>query len=86
MWNSIISTSNKIQNKDIKKIINGQNSSIIIRNFYEKEKCEKIIKRISNADIENDSKKFDHIGPFLMNYTTRKEEVFSKCKKSKCYF
>jgi hypothetical protein len=86
LWNSIISTSNKIQNKDIKKIISGQNSSIIIRDFYEKEKCKKIIKRISNTDIENDSKKFDHIGPFLMNYTTRKEEYFQNAKKANAIF
>ena len=86
MWNSIISTSNEIENKDIKKIINGQNSSIIIRNFYEKEKCEKIIKRISNADIENDSKKFNHIGPFLMNYTTRKGRNIFKMQKKQMLF
>ena len=86
MWNSIISTSNEIQNKHIKNIINGQNSSIIIRNFYEKEKCKKIIKRISEMNIENDSKKFNHIGPFLMNYTTRKEEYFQNAKKANSIF
>ena len=86
MWNSIVSTSNEIENKDIKKIINGQNSSIIIRDFYEKEKCKKIIKRITNTNIENDSKKFNHIGPFLMNYTTRKEEYFQNAKKANSIF
>ena len=86
MWNSIISTSNEIQNKDIKKIINGQNSSIIIRNFYEKEKCKKIIKEIINTNIENDSEKFNHIGPFLMNYTTRKEEYFQNAEKANTMF
>ena len=86
MWNSIISTSNEIQNKDIKKIINGQNSSIIIRNFYEKEKCKKIIKKIINTNIENDSEKFNHIGPFLMNYTTRKEQYFQNAQKANTIF
>ena len=86
MWNSIVTTSNEIKNKDIKKIINGQNSSIIIRNFYEEEKCKKIIKRITNTNIENDSKKFNHIGPFLMNYTTRKEEYFQNAKKANAIF
>ena len=43
-----------MQNKDIKKIINGQNSSIIIKKFYEKENCDKIIQKISNTNIEND--------------------------------
>jgi len=86
LWNSIITTSNEIKNKDIKKIINGQNSSIIIKNFYKKERCKKIIKRISNTDIENDSKKFNHIGPFLMNYTTRKKEYFQNAKKANIIF
>ena len=86
MWNSIVTTSNEIKNKDIKKIINGQNSSIIIRNFYEEEKCKKIIKNISNTNIENDSKKFNHIGPFLMNYTTRKEEYFQNAEKANIIF
>ena len=86
MWNSIISTSNEIQNKDIKKIINGQNSSIIIKNFYEKENCDEIIQKISNTNIENDSKKFNHIGPFLMNYTTRKEKYFQNAKKANIIF
>ena len=86
MWNSIISTSNEIQNKDIKKIINGQNSSIIIKNFYEKENCDKIIQKISNTNIENDSKKFNHIGPFLMNYTTHKKEYFQNAEKANIIF
>jgi|TARA_B110000881_G_scaffold45500_1_gene37820 hypothetical protein len=86
LWNSIISTSNEIQNNDIKKIINGQNSSIIIKKFYEKENCDKIIKEISNTNIENDSKKFNHIGPFLMNYTTRKEKYFQNAKKANIIF
>ena len=86
MWNSIISTSNEIQNKDIKKIINGQNSSIIIKKFYEKENCDKIIQKISNTNIKMISKKFNHIGPFLMNYTTRKGKIFSNAKKANIVF
>ena len=86
MWNSIVVKSNEIKNENIKKIINGQNSSIVIRNFYEKEKCKKIIKRISNTNIENDSKKYNHIGPFLMNYTTKKEEYFQNAKKANTIF
>ena len=76
MWNSIIITDHQIKNEDIKKIINGKNSSIIIKNFLEKEDCKKIIEKISTMNIERDSKKFNHIGPFLMNYTTKKEKYF----------
>ena len=86
MWNSIITTNTEICNKDIKKIINGENSSIVIKKFYEKENCEKIIKKICNTNIKNDSKKFNHIGPFLMNYTTRKEKYFQNAKKANIVF
>jgi len=86
LWNSIITTKNKIQNEDIKKITKGKNSSIIIKKFYEKENCEKIIERISSTRVKKDSKKFNHIGPFLMNYTTKKEEYFQKAKKANIIF
>ena len=82
MWNSIIITNNQIKNEDIKKIINGKNSSIIIRNFLKKEDCKKIIEKISTMNIERDSKKFNHIGPFLMNYTTKKEKYFDSAEKA----
>ena len=86
MWNSIIITNNKIQNKDIKKISDGEKSSIIIKNFYEKENCKKIIKKICNTNIKKDSKKFNHIGPFLMNYTTHKKEYFQNAEKANIIF
>ena len=86
MWNSIVVTNNKISDTDIKKIISGQKSSIIIKKFYEKENCKKIIEKINSTDIENDSKKFNHIGPFLMNYTTKKEKYFQNAKKANIIF
>ena len=86
MWNSIIITNNKIQNKDIKKISDGEKSSIIIKNFYEKENCKKIIKKICDTNIKKDSKKFNHIGPFLMNYTTQKGKNISKMQKKQTLF
>ncbi len=54
MWNSIVVTNNKITNIDIKKIISGEKSAIIIKKFYEKENCKKIIEKINSTDIEND--------------------------------
>ena len=82
MWNSIIITNHQIKNEDIKKIINGKNSSIIIKKFLKKEDCKKIIEKISTMNIERDSKKFNHIGPFLMNYTTKKEKYFDSAEKA----
>jgi len=82
LWNSIITTNNQIKNEDIKKIIDGKNSSLIIKKFLKKEDCEKIIQKISSMDIERDSKKFNHIGPFLMNYTTKKEKYFENAEKA----
>ena len=81
MWDSILITNNEISNTDIKKIISGEKSAIIIKKFYEKKYCEKIIEEIDSTNIQNDSKKFNHIGPFLMNYTTTKEKYFKMQKK-----
>ncbi|UTY62106.1 MAG: 2OG-Fe(II) oxygenase [Marine Group I thaumarchaeote] len=82
MWNSITITNHQIRNEDIKKIIDGKNSSIVIKNFLKKEDCQKIIEKISTMSIERDSKKFNHIGPFLMNYITKKEEYFDSAEKA----
>ena len=86
MWDSIVITNSEISNRDIKKIISGEKSAIIIKNFYEKRSCKKIIKKINNTNIENDSKQFNHIGPFLMNYTTKKEKYFQNSKKANIIF
>ena len=59
MWDSIVITNSEISNRDIKKIISGEKSAIIIKNFYEKRSCKKIIKKINNTNIENDSKKMN---------------------------
>ena len=86
MWNSIVITNNEISNTHIKKIINGEKSAIIIKKFYEEKNCKKIIKKVNNTKIKNDSKKFNHIGPFLMNYTTTKEKYFQNAKKANIIF
>ena len=86
MWDSIIITNNEISNTDIKKIISGEKSAKIIKKFYEKRNCKKIIEKINSTKIQNDSKKFNHIGPFLMNYTTKKEKYFQNAKKANIIF
>jgi len=86
LWDSIIITNNEISNTDIKKIISGEKSAIIIKKFYEKRNCKKIIEKINSTKIQNDSKKFNHIGPFLMNYTTKKEKYFQNAKKANMIF
>jgi hypothetical protein len=86
LWDSILITNNEISNTDIKKIISGEKSAIIIKKFYEKKYCEKIIEKIDSTNIQNDSKKFNHIGPFLMNYTTTKEKYFQNAKKANMIF
>ena len=86
MWDSILITNNEISDTDIKKIISGEKSAIVIKKFYERRDCKKIIEKIDSTNIENDSKKFNHIGPFLMNYTTTKEKYFQNAKKANMIF
>ena len=56
MWDSILITNNEISDTDIKKIISGEKSAIVIKKFYERRDCKKIIEKIDSANIENDSK------------------------------
>jgi hypothetical protein len=86
LWDSILITNNEIIDTDIKKIISGEKSAIVIKKFYERRDCKKIIEKIDSTNIENDSKKFNHIGPFLMNYTTTKEKYFQNAKKANMLF
>jgi len=86
LWDSILITNNEISDTDIKKIISGEKSAIVIKKFYERRDCKKIIEKIDSTNIENDSKEFNHIGPFLMNYTTTKEKYFQNAKKANMIF
>ena len=52
MWNSITITNNQIKNEDIKKIIDGKNSAIIIKKFLKKEDCKKAnVEYVSSSDL-----------------------------------
>ena len=56
--------------------------AISVTNLYNIVNAKKIIEKISTMNIERDSKKFNHIGPFLMNYTTKKEKYFDSAEKA----
>ena len=82
MWNPITISNQKISEKDFEKLVSGQVPAIIIKNFYSKEQCVRVVKKIEKIEKSHFSKtQLEHIGPFLMSYTTKKEEYFRKSKE-----
>ena len=82
MWKPIV-VDNPEKNKiNLKSVLLGQTSAIIIRNFYDKKNCEVIVNRIKKENIQNfRDEKLKHIGPFLMSYMTEKKKYFENVKK-----
>lgn len=77
MWEPLIVDFLKLQHTPIKSLLSGDLPAIVIQDFYEKKDCQIIVDRIikhKTNDFQNG--KLKHIGPFLMSYTTKKEEYF----------
>ena len=82
MWDPITITDQKISEKDFEKLVSGQTPAIIIKNFYSKEQCVRAVEKIEKIEKSHFTKtQLEHIGPFLMSYTTKKEEYFRKSKE-----
>jgi len=82
VWTPITITNQKISEKGFEKLVSGQVPAIIIKNFYSKEQCVRAVEKIEKIEKSHFSKtQLEHIGPFLMSYTTKKEEYFRKSKE-----
>lgn len=83
MWKPLI-THDQISKNDLELLLRGEIPAIVVKNFYDDEQCQKIIKRIKSSNLSNfQDRKLMHIGPFLMEYSTRKKEYFESAKKSR---
>lgn len=58
--------------------LNGSNSALVIRNFYDEWSCSTLAKRIISKSKLKTPEKIKTIGPFLMSYATKKEEYFEQ--------
>ncbi|MHA7734212.1 2OG-Fe(II)-dependent halogenase WelO5 family protein [Nitrosopumilus sp. S6] len=75
---------NEITRTDFQSLIQGEISAIIIKDFYKKSQCDEISQKINSiqkSDFKNGN--LEHIGPFLMAHTTKKDEYFECVKKDK---
>ncbi|KAF6244320.1 hypothetical protein C6989_08535 [Nitrosopumilus sp. b2] len=87
MWNPLVIENQSINHLDLELLLNKKIPAIIIRNFYSKEQCNFIIKKIEKAKKTHFQKtKLEHIGPFLMSHITQKNEYFEKAKKTQKQF
>lgn len=87
MWKPIV-TDNSEKNKiNFKSVLLDKTPAIIIRNFYDKKKCEVIVDRIKKENIQNfQDEKLKHIGSFLMSYMTEKKKYFEEVKQYQTIF
>ena len=82
MWTPLSTESQNISQKDFEKILSGQIPALVVRNFYSEKQCTEIIKKIENSKKTYFQKsKLEHIGPFLMSFTTKKKEYFQKSRE-----
>ena len=86
MWQEITVKNSDIQSSDFDSLMNGEIPAIVVRDFYDKKQCERIVKKIENSEKSFFQKKLQHIGPFLMSYTTKKKEYFDSVKQTRKIF
>ncbi len=68
----------------IQNIVNGKNSAIIIKNFYDKNSCKKACTNIKQYSIHNyEEGVIKKIGVFLSAYLQRPNDYFKDVQKSK---
>ena len=71
----------------INAVLEGTIPAIIIKKFYGKKDCEKIVYHIKEQKIEEfEVDRLNHLGTFLMAHTTNKKQYFEEAKKDKKIF
>ena len=86
MWREITVNYSGIESVDFDSLLNGKIPAIVVRNFYGQKQCEDIVKKIGNSQKSIFQKKLQHIGPFLMSYTTKKKDYFDNAKQARKTF
>jgi predicted 2-oxoglutarate/Fe(II)-dependent dioxygenase YbiX len=86
VWKEIIVDQSSIESVDFDSLLNGNIPAIVVRNFYDRKQCKKIVEKIENSQKSFFQKKLQHIGPFLMSYATKKKEYFDNAKNTRKTF
>ena len=81
MWESLVVDKSQIDGTHLESILSGNNSAMVIKNFYDKDICQKVTNRIKyNYSNNIQGAKLNLVGPFLMSYITKKEKYFEDSK------
>jgi hypothetical protein len=86
VWREITVNYSGIESVDFDSLLNGKIPAIVVRNFYGQKQCEGIVEKIGNSQKSIFQKKLQHIGPFLMSYTTKKKDYFDNAKQARKTF
>ena len=82
MWNPIEARQSQWQNIDFDSLISGKVPAVILKNFYDNGYCSSIVKKITEQHSKiSQTGNLEHLGPFLMSYTTKKDEYFNQVEK-----
>jgi hypothetical protein len=49
VWQEITVKNSDIQSSDFDSLMNGEIPAIVVRDFYDKKQCERIVKKIENS-------------------------------------
>lgn len=87
MWTPLVVQKSDLHKVDCQSLISGRIPAIILKGFYDKNTCQSIVNKIMTSPYGESKKKIlNHIGPFLMSYTTNKTEYFIQAQKTQKNF
>ena len=87
MWEAKSLTIEEMDKSSIDSVLVGKVPALIIKEFYSKLACKKLLDEIENQKTNKFSNdELNHLGPFLMAYTTNKTKYFQDAKNTNQIF
>ena len=87
MWESKSIIFSQMDKSCMDSVLEGRIPALIIKGFYNKPECKKLLDKIKKQKTsKSESDNLDHLGPFLMKYTTNKTKYFQEAKKARQIF
>ncbi|MBA4452175.1 MAG: hypothetical protein H2B00_05680 [Nitrosopumilaceae archaeon] len=87
MWSPIVVKKPELSKIQLEGLFSGKIPAIILRSFVDDAYCETVTRRIIDSNHDDfQNGKLNHIGPFLMAYSTKKKEYFEKAQFAKKTF
>ena len=87
MWDPLVIHKREWEKINCDELISGRIPAIIFKEFYDENFCKQVVKKISKNYFKNfQNGKLTHLGPFLMNYCTKKNSYFKEARQSYTIF